>query len=286
MTQTSDDLAFVGAMAAQIDRVIVRGHELAGAATDRSQALTEMKAFPQLLSTAAIVLLARPLLRAEFARIVPYTPPALVDGLIDNNASEGIVEEREDGAHLTDLGRGVAEDMVAIQEAVVAEAWASANAELDVLEPTFGRVVENALSIERPRTPANFDLFAGVCDRPTVAGRVLRTITAVRYWRADAHAAVIDDAGLRPAEAHALNRLWDADRAVDRVGQGFPDAGRKGVASLEDRGLADAGAITAAGRELREQIERDTDRRTAPVYDALDVSSRERLLGSLSALLD
>jgi hypothetical protein len=284
MTYTADDLAFVGATAAQIDRIVVRGHELAGASTDRFPALVAMTAFPQLLSTAAIVVLARPLTRAEFARIVPYTPVSLVDGLIDNNVSEGIVEERDDGVHLTEPGRALAEDMVALQEAVVAEAWSSAGNALDVLDPAFAGVADHARSVDRPRTPSNFDLFAPVCDRPTREGRLLRTITAVRYWRADAHAAALTDVGLLPFEAHALNRLWDADRGVDRVGQGFPEAGRKGVASLEDRGLAADGAITEAGRQLRAQIEGDTDRRTAPVYEELDASSRDRLLGALHDL--
>ena len=283
MTQTADDLAFVGAAAAQIDRIVVRGHELAGAA-EKPTALAGMKAFPQLLSTAAIVLLARPLARADVMRIVPYTPRALVDGLIDNNASEGIVEERDDAAHLTDLGHSLAAEMVALQEAVVDRAWSSATDTVNALEAAFARVVAHGLSIDRPRSPSNFDLFAPVCDRPTSAGRVLRTMTAVRYWRADAHAVALEETELRPFEAHALSRLWDADRGVERVGQGFPDPGRTGVASLEDRGLAADGAITAAGRELREAVERETNRRTSPVYDVLDVSSREELLGSLSAL--
>jgi hypothetical protein len=127
-------------------------------------------------------------------------------------------------------------------------------------------------------------LFAAVCDRPTKEGRVLRLITAVRYWRSDAHGRALAEAGLDPFEAHALNRLWDVHRGVDRVGQGFAKPGRTGVASLEARGLADSGAITAEGIKVRQRIESETDRLTAPVYDAIDEPSREQLLAAMSAL--
>lgn len=283
MTQTADDLAFVAATGAQIDRVVVRGHELAGAA-DKPPSLAELKAIPALLSTASIVLLSRPLTRAQIAGIVPYTPVTLIDALTDNNVAEGIIEERDGAVQLTDLGRTCAQDMVALQESAVTDAWVSAGDRFDTLERAFARVVEYGRSIGPLRSPSNFELFAAVCDRPTPVGRILRTMTAVRYWRADAHLVAVAHADLRPFEAHALNRLWDADRGVDRVGQGFPEPGRKGVASLEERGLAAEGAITDAGRALREQIERDTDRRTSPIYDVLDVTARAELLRALRAL--
>jgi hypothetical protein len=127
-------------------------------------------------------------------------------------------------------------------------------------------------------------LFAAVCDRPTAHARVLRLITAVRYWRSDAHGRALADGDLRPFEAHALNRLWDEHRGLDRVGQGFAKPGRKGVASLEARGLARSDGITMEGIKLREHIERETDRLTAPIYDPLDEPSREQLLAAIRAL--
>lgn len=120
---------------------------------------------------------------------------------------------------------------------------------------------------------------------PDTAGAgVIRLITAVRYWRADAHLRALDDVELRPFEAHALNRLWDAHRGLDRIGQGFPESGRKGVASLEARGLADGGVITSEGIRLREQIEQDTDRFTATIYDRLEAAERDELLAALTSL--
>jgi hypothetical protein len=279
-----EERAFVSAVAAEIDRVVVRGHERAADFHDMPPAVTQMTAFPQLLSSAAIVLLDRPMTRADVARIIPYTPSALVDGLVDNNIAEGVVSERDGPVELTDRGRAAAEGIVFVQEAAFAELWSAAAHEVKTVGSLLTRAVDRARTVEAPRTPSNFTLFAAHCDRPTEDGKVLRLITSVRYWRSDAHARAIAEADLRPFEAHALNRLWDAHRGVNRIGQGFDRPGQKGVASLEARRLAESGAITREGVELREEIERETDRLTAPIYDSLDESSRDQLLTAISAL--
>jgi hypothetical protein len=280
-----DHLAFVSAVAAEIDRLVVSGHERAAESPDKPPAVAQMKAFPQLLSTAAILLLEQPLTRADVTRIVPYAPSKLIDGLIDNNISEGVVSEHDAALVLTDRGRAAAEGVVTVQESAVG-VWASAGNHIEVVERLLTQVVQRARTLEPPRMPSNFALFAAVCERSIREGRVLRLITSVRYWRADAHGRALAEADLRPFEAHALNRLWDAHRGVDRVGQGFAEPGRNGVASLEARGLAHSGAITAEGIEFREEVERKTDDLTAPIYDALDELSREQLLGAISALPD
>lgn len=59
---------------------------------------------------------------------------------------------------------------------------------------------------------------------------------------------------------------------MTRVGQGFPRPGTKGV------------VITSDGIALREDVERATDRLTAPIYDPLDDPATEMLLGALQAL--
>lgn len=277
-------LAFVSAAAAEIDRLVVCGHERAAQYPNKPPAVAQMTAFPQLLDFAAIVLLEQPLTRADVFRIVPFTPSALIDGLIDNNIAEGVVSEYDGALALTDRGRATAEGVVAVQEGAITDMWSSAADQVKLIERILAPLVQRARTAEPPRTPSNFALFAATCNRPTEEGRVLRLITSLRYWRSDAHGHALADADLRPFEAHALNRLWDKHRGVDRVGQGFAEPGRKGVASLEARGLARLGAITAEGCELREQIERETDSLTARIYDALDEPSEEQLLAAISAL--
>ncbi len=166
----------------------------------------------------------------------------------------------------------------------MADVWSPAADQVTLVERLLAPIVQLARAAQPPRTPSNFALFASACERPTAAGRVLRLLTSVRYWRADAHGRALAEADLRPFEGHALNRLWDRHRGRDRVGQGFAEPGRKGVASLEARGLSRQGAITAEGSNLREQIERDTDRLTAPIYDPLDEPSQEQLLVAITAL--
>ena len=279
-----DQLATVSAIAAEIDRLVVRGHELADGYPDKPPALANLTAFPQLLGFAALLLLERPLTRDDVARIVPYTPSTLIDALVENNISEGVVTEGEGALVLTDAGRAAAEGMADVQEAAIAAVWSSAAEHVEIVERLLTPVVQHGRTIDPPRSPSNFGSFAAVCDRPTAAGTVLRLVTAVRYWRSDAHARALGDADLRPFEAHALNTLWDTHRGLQRFGQGFPKPGSKGVASLEARGLARAGAITPDGVELREEIERATDRHTLPVYHPLDDPSLRQLLAALRAL--
>lgn len=275
---------FAGDVAREIDRLVIRGHEVVAEMDDKPEAYARLKAHPQLLSTAAVVLLRRPLTRDDVKLILAYTPPAIIDALVDNNVAEEVVRETSDVLSLTDAGRAIAEAVVEMQETAVEWLWQVAAAPLAGVDELTAEVVDRAAGLAPPTVPAMFPLFADVGHRPTTAGRVLRQITALRYWRADAHRAVLHDAGLGPAEAHALNRLWDAHRSVTRVGQGHPAPGSRGVVALEGRGDAKDGAITPQGLELRARIERDTDLRTAPLYDGLDDDSRDRLRRSLFAL--
>jgi hypothetical protein len=281
---TATQLAFVSAIAAEIDRLVIRGHELAHGYPDKPQALSEMTAQPHLLNTAAIVLLAQPLTRDGAKGIFPYTPPSLIDVLIDNNIAEGVVADDDGRIVLTDTGRVLAEALVDVQEDSVARAWSAARDDLHAIEKVVRPAVERGETLAPPRTPSNFALFAPHGSRPTIEGSVLRLMTAVRYWRADAHLRAIEDAGLDRPEAHALNMLWDAHRGVERVGQGFLNAGRKAITSLEQRGLATDGTITTDGIDTRERIEEQTDRLTAALYDEVDEPLRAELPRALRAL--
>ena len=281
---TATQLAFVSAVAAEIDRLVARGHELAHEYPDKPQALNEMTAFPHLLNTAAIVLLTRPLTRDEVKGILPYTPASLIDALIDNNIEEGVVTDDDGRIVLTDKGRVLADAVVGAQEGSVVRAWSAARDDVQAIEKVLRQAVERAETLVPPRTPSNFAIFAPHRSRSTIEGSLLRLITAVRYWRADAHLRAIEDAGIERSEAHALNTLWDTHRGVERVGQGFPNPGRSAVASLEQRGLAAGGSITAVGVDFRERIEGETDRLTAPLYDEVDDPSIEELLRALREL--
>ncbi|HUQ39981.1 MAG TPA: hypothetical protein VM030_07475 [Acidimicrobiales bacterium] len=276
---------YAGRVATEIDRLVIAGHRVAGEAP-RPPAMDSMRAHPGLLTTTAIVLLARPLTRDDLGRITPYIAPDLEDALVENNVSEGVL--RRDGAHLvlTDEGRMVAEAVVELQDSAVVALWEAGAEVVAGLEDVARAVVAGGRSKVPPSSPDAFSLYAdpAVLDRPTPEARVLRAITAVRYWRADAHRAALRAADLGAAEAHALNRLWDAHRGVERVGQGRTEPGTRGLAAIEARGLAADGEITAAGIGQRNAIESDTDARTEPLYATLDETERDRLLAGLRSL--
>jgi hypothetical protein len=185
---------------------------------------------------------------------------------------------------LTDIGRATAEGVVQLQEASVADAWASSERSVTSSTELVTPLVQHARDGDPLTSPSNFVHFAGLCDRPAPAAVLLRLITAMRYWRADAHLLTLERAGLVPAEAHALNRLWDAHRDITRVGQGFAEPGRKGVASLEARGLASGGVITTDGIALRTAIEDETNVASASIYDPLDDDAMDRLRENLRAI--
>ena len=88
----------------------------------------------------------------------------------------------------------------------------------------------------------------------------------------------------RSRAAHALNVLWDAHRGVTRLGQGAAELSQKGVADLEARGLVADGKITDDGIAQREQVERDTDAHSEPIYEPLSDADRESFLAALTAL--
>ncbi len=129
-----------------------------------------------------------------------------------------------------------------------------------------------------PLTPAGRPLFAGACDHlgeDAGAGawtRLFEVGDALREFRGDCHTAAWVSAGLGateislvseaymglPPRTYARSRAWsdaEFDAAAERA---------------RARGWFDgAGALTAAGRAAREEIEVATDRQVGPALDAL-----------------
>jgi hypothetical protein len=275
--------SYEGRVAAQIDRLVIACLEAAGADPNQPEAFLRLKARaqPALLTMAGVILAERAIGRDDIVTMQPYLSPKLMNALVDNNITGGVVVEGEGGVALTEAGVEAAAAVVDLQDTAAAAMWAGTD--LDAVESVSQALVERGSALPPLDHPAAFPLFAAVCARPTQPGRVLRLITALRYWRADAHRAAVKAAGFRPREAQALNTLWDRERALVRLGQGLPDPGHA-VTVLEERGLAADGAITTEGMALRERIERDTDHRTAPLYEEFDQATKDGYLVALSTL--
>jgi len=93
------------------------------------------------------------------------------------------------------------------------------------------------------------------------AYRVWSLCAALRYLRADAHAVAWQTAGLSGPEVQVLSALWRGDEVPG--GMEYPARlVQLGWLEIEGRTLA----ITAAGRAVRDAIERATDERNALAF--------------------
>lgn len=112
--------------------------------------------------------------------------------------------------------------------------------------------------------------------------------TLLREHRFDGHVAALTVHGLNGLEAlvTAIATGSGVDAPTIRQFRGWTEEEwAEGVEGLQHRGVLDgAGALTPAGRELRNDVEAMTDRLAGDVWESLDETSRERLFGSLRPL--
>lgn len=112
--------------------------------------------------------------------------------------------------------------------------------------------------------------------------RLWRALTTLREHRGDAHVAALVAAGLDVVESEVLMAAWAGDRVdlalLRRTRRIDEAAWAGGVAALAGRGLlTDAGALTEAGRDLREEVEAATDNASAAPYRRLGPDGTRRL---------
>lgn len=105
-------------------------------------------------------------------------------------------------------------------------------------------------------------------------------ITLLREFRGDGHIAAIVAAGLTGLDAHitlgAARGSTDRSIATARRGWSDDDWDRR-LEALAGRGLMDGDALTSAGRQLRERIERDTNVSASMGWAALTQGERLEL---------
>ena len=117
-------------------------------------------------------------------------------------------------------------------------------------------------------------LFAGQCaaelpDEPLA--RLWRAGDALREYRGDSHVITWVGAGLDPVEIGMLSDLyWGSPLRWHSGGRGWSDHEMdEALERLRSRGLIEGDEITAAGFELRDDIERRTDEHVRPTVAAL-----------------
>ncbi len=157
------------------------------------------------------------------------------------------------------------------------EAGATAQLERLVGDAVASAAVERATELLFAASdgvdPSGRALFAGlsILERPTTRfGALWRAADLVREHRGDGHIAAwmphVDSTEITvmtelawgiPPRSYVFTRGWNADE-VDAAYE-----------RLTDRGLVADGALTAAGTELRDHIERTTDESTSAVIDRI-----------------
>ena len=102
-------------------------------------------------------------------------------------------------------------------------------------------------------------------------GATWRFADRLREFRGDAHIAAWTSAGLDGVEIGLLTELyWGLPTKSYIRTRAWSEAELDaGIGRLEQRGLTADGALTEAGRQLREQVEQATDRQCQPIVDAL-----------------
>ena len=155
----------------------------------------------------------------------------------------------------------------------------TATATIDALRAASDR----ASFAGRPLFAANRELPLG--DNPI--GALWQLCTNLREHRGDGHVAALTAAGLDGLEAHVLI-VAEQGRSAEDIMQtrGWTAASWSGAAArMIDRGLlGPQGRLTAAGTELREEIEATTDRLAAAPFAPLREIQRSSLVEALTPL--
>lgn len=155
-----------------------------------------------------------------------------------------------------------------VREALTQAIGPASDAEgLDRVNAALRSAVEALPTTGRP-------LFAGLAglpwpDDPWVA--LWHGCAALREHRGDGHLAAVVSASLDGLAANLVTELWVGWAPFAFAGSRAwsPEAMQEQTRQLEDRGLIADGALTEAGKALRDEIEHATDRAEQPLLDVL-----------------
>ncbi|MGH9114317.1 MAG: SCO6745 family protein [Acidimicrobiales bacterium] len=134
----------------------------------------------------------------------------------------------------------------------------------------------------RPEGRALYSGLVALGMPGTPVGDAWRLADMLREYRGDAHIAAWVSAGFDAPQIGLLTELyWGLPMRTYIRTRSWTDADLDVAEDrLRSRGLVSDGALTAAGREQREQVEVATDRQCAPIVDALGAGLDE-LIGIL-----
>lgn len=151
----------------------------------------------------------------------------------------------------------------------------------------LGRATELLADAVAPLRPEGKPLFAGLRSLGLPGdpmGDVWRLADLLREYRGDAHTAAWTSAGLDATEVGLLTELyWGLPmRTYVRTRAWSAEQLDQAERRLSERGLVAMGALTEAGRTLRESVETATDAQCEPVLVALG-DDVDELIGVLAS---
>jgi hypothetical protein len=150
-----------------------------------------------------------------------------------------------------------------------------------IVNPVLARGAARGVAAGRPLFAANRSVR--VPDEPVAA--LWQLCTTLREHRGDGHVAALTTAGLDGIEAHVLIAIDHEHDPEDlqRTRGWTADDWDAAVERCRGRDLVDrAGALTEAGRALRQDVEATTDRLATEPWNPLDERDREQLLAALT----
>ncbi len=259
---------------------------------DGSTFVLLMLVFSQEPETAAVI---------ELRKLSPYTSMNRFAALLGGAMEAGLLQEPEPGTYrLTKRGQELVKAVSTRSEAMIAELAVLDRGDAERLLALLTRVVDTAVAIPTPREPW-FTVQARrllQVDADPVAA-VVGCLACLDAYRSDAHAAAWVSTELEPVAAEEMTVLWRESAMpftalMERLeGRGHRrghshDEYRAGLHELRQRSLVegpdDALQLSGKGRELREMVEEETDRRFHAAWGCLDAEERAELAGLLSRL--
>ncbi|MEM9467358.1 MAG: hypothetical protein AAGA90_18430 [Actinomycetota bacterium] len=151
--------------------------------------------------------------------------------------------------------------------------------------PLADEAVARAGAEGRPLFAANREVN-GLVD---AVEALWQAATTLREHRGDGHVALLTAAGLDGCEAHVLFATAEgAPAPLYQQSRGWtPEDWDAATARLTERGLIGGrGDITAAGRDLHDELEHETDRLAIAPYAGLSAYRIERLLAEIDPMVE
>lgn len=201
-----------------------------------------------------------------------YVPRRAGLDRIDELVDSGFVERSGARLRATAALRPVIEALTAARSAVATELWGGHPSAVGTASDLAAKVAESA-SDDHVVAVAHRELPAPTDD----CLRLHHRLVTLRYVRQHDHIAAWAAHDLTAAEMIVVTRLWHG---------GEVDSDDPNLATLDERGLVtvDPLALTDAGRELRDGIEHETNRRAQQSFGVLDDREADAFSGCLRSL--